>query len=293
MASPPVQETCECDANPVAAKYAGCKDDVPLYFNSLDDIPNGACLYYADGKKEGNSLTTCQADSDCAADLTCNKDKLCSDPKTGVVEIERLVQTCVSPKATSKSVYAGCPFGGNQGGDILKCHKYWISDEAMQWKRYIQHNPLGEGDAYAWAYDEAVCSVASGERSNLDYPWCVDQDEKFGAVDDDGKVIDTSCPCAVMNHIAPLAAVPFADQGYGVHMQIHVFDVMGPGYVKPNAPIEFNATKLAKVESESDQFYMKIVNEMDRDMLAYSDAPPARYNETVSGIGQDGRPATW
>ena len=69
----------------------------------------------------------------------------------------------------------------------------------MQWKRYLQHNPLGDADAYAWAYDEAVCSVASGEMGNQTYPWCKDQDDEFGAVDMDGNVIDTACPCAVKN----------------------------------------------------------------------------------------------
>ena len=80
--------------------------------------------------------------------------------QTGYPETNRLVTTCVSPKRSSTSVLAGCPYGGGQGDMILQCHKYWIGDEGMQWKRYLQHNPLGEGQAYAWAYDEAVCSVS-------------------------------------------------------------------------------------------------------------------------------------
>ena len=45
-------------------------------------------------------MGACEADSDCLEDLVCGFDGQCVD-KDGVVESERLVTTCVSPKRTS------------------------------------------------------------------------------------------------------------------------------------------------------------------------------------------------
>ena len=82
----------------------------------------------------------------------------------------------------------------------------------MLWKDYIQHNPLGEGDSYAWAYDEAVCAVAGNSKMpGHGYPWCKEsQDSSQGAVDSNGNVRDFSCPCTVNNIVAPLGAIPFS-----------------------------------------------------------------------------------
>lgn len=88
---------------------------------------------------------------------------MCTDAN-GVQEANRLVTTCVSPKKTSDSQYAGCPFGQGGGDQILECHRYWIGEEGMQWKKYLQFNPFGVGEAYAWAYDEAVCSISDNNR---------------------------------------------------------------------------------------------------------------------------------
>ena len=82
----------------------------------------------------------------------------------GVKETDRIVSSCVSPKTSDRSnIYSGCPF--SDGDNILNCHKYWISPNGMDWKRYIQFNPLGKGDTYAWAYDEAVCAVSGNQRN--------------------------------------------------------------------------------------------------------------------------------
>ena len=46
----------------------------------------------------------------------------------------------------------------------------------------------------------------------------------------------------VNNHIAPLGAEPFLKQGWGVHMLLHVYDVMWPGYIPPTRRENFTAT---------------------------------------------------
>jgi hypothetical protein len=160
----------------------------------------------------------------------------------------------------------------------------------MEWKRYIQFNPMGKGDTYAWAYDEAVCAVGGNQRVPSGYPWCKDQHGQ-GAVDGNGNVRDSSCPCTVNNAIAPLNAVPFKDMGWGQHMYVHIYDLMYPGYVKPTGPNHFSPLNLANVASENNQFYMKVVNQYKDHILVYMDAPPARKNEYVSGSGVNG--AKW
>lgn len=101
-----------------------------------------------------------------------------------ILEKDRLVTTCVSPKHSQKDVLAGCPSG--EGDYILNCHKWWISDPGMKWKHYLQFNPLGQGDSYAWAYDEAVCAIAGNTRLPGDtYPWCTgSHDPSQGAVNE-------------------------------------------------------------------------------------------------------------
>jgi len=119
-------DTCSCNANPTVSKFAGCKDGNPLYFDSLDDLPNGACVMYANGKQDGTSMNKCMKDDDCLPGLFClfpttPQQGVCSDIETGIKESDRLVQYCVSPKTSdSKTVYSGCPY--SDGDNILKCH---------------------------------------------------------------------------------------------------------------------------------------------------------------------------
>ena len=91
---------------------------------------------YANGKKEGTSLNSCQYDTDCFDTLNC-KNGMCTDDQ-GNVEANRVVQTCVSPKAYALSDLAGC--GTSDGDKILECHKWWIGNEGMEWRDYLQYN---------------------------------------------------------------------------------------------------------------------------------------------------------
>lgn len=164
----------------------------------------------------------------------------------------------------------------------------------MTWKKYLQFNPLGEGDAYAWAYDEAVCSVRDNQiDQNPDYPWCVDKDQAKSAVDLDGNVTDNTCPCTSFNPNSVLNAVPFSDLGYGKHMFVHVYDLMTSNYVQPTTKADFKPVEIANVPSEDDEFYLKVVNQYDEDILVYMDAPPSRYQEAVTGDFQPGLSAKW
>jgi hypothetical protein len=79
-------------------------------------------------------------------------------------------------------------------------------------------------------------------------------------VDGNGNVVDSSCPCTVFNSIAPLNAVPFKDNGFGEHMNVHIYDLMYPGYEKPTSPNQYTPIDLANVPSENDEFYMKVIN---------------------------------
>lgn len=100
----------------------------PFYINDSNDIPNGACIEYVNHKKASSSLTTCHNDGDCFESLSC-KSGWCTD-KNGVREVDRTVQTCVSPKTSdSGSKWSGCGFSDRN--NILNCHKYWIGDKGM------------------------------------------------------------------------------------------------------------------------------------------------------------------
>ena len=170
MAIPsPAPSVCSCDANPSVSRFAACRGQTPLYFDDLNDLPNGACVMYANGSKQGTSMGRCGSDSDCLPGLSCNGG-MCAD-HTGVREADRNVMACVSPKTSDRSSpWSGCGF--SDGNNILNCHKYWIGANGMEWKRYIQFNPMGKGDTYAWAYDEAVCAVGGNQRVPSGYPWC-------------------------------------------------------------------------------------------------------------------------
>ena len=74
-------------------------------------------------------------------------------------------------------------------------------------------------------------------------------------------------------------------------MYVHIYDIMYPGYIKPTTPNHYTPLQLARVESESNDFYMKVVNQYQDDILVYMDAPPARKNEYISGSGVNG--AKW
>ena len=137
-------------------------------------MPNNICnILYVDKVLGNFSLDKCSKDSDCLPGLTCDNNK-CFDASSNIYEQDRRVTVCVSPK-NDKDSQAGCP----AGGDILACHKYWISPSGMDWKHYLQFNPKGKGDAYSWAYDEAVCAKAGNQRSNNpDYPWCIPSEQQ-------------------------------------------------------------------------------------------------------------------
>jgi hypothetical protein len=106
-------------------------------------------------------------------------------------------------------------------------------------------------------------------------------------VDTNGNVIDKACPCTVINPISPLNAVKFSDQGWGKHMMVHIYDLMYPSYVPPTKPNNFTRLDLPNVPEEDNDFYLKVVNQYDDDMLVYLEVPPARKDETVSGEWYD------
>jgi len=58
---------------------------------------------------------------------------------------------------------------------------------------------------------------------------------------------------------------------------------MSPGYKKPVKPVDFEPITLDKVASEDSEFYLKVINQHETNILVYLDAPPARYMEPVSG----------
>ena len=93
---------CDCNANPTISKYVVCVGESPGYIDSMDDLPNGACIMYIDGKRDGTSLGICEKDVDCAGDLICGPEFLCQDEK-GILESDRIVQSCVSPKGTARA----------------------------------------------------------------------------------------------------------------------------------------------------------------------------------------------
>ena len=197
-AFPPPRATndCGCKPNPNVARFAGCNSvGQPTYFNSSEDVRNGVCLRYFEGRHSGISLDTCTVHADCIEGTECQSGH-CTDPRTGVLERDRIVQTCVSPKRVAHGTpdwRAGC--GTSDGAKILQCHRWWIGEEGMEWKRYLQFNPLGQGDSYAWAYDEAVCAKSGNTRRwGGGYPWCRPQDASEGAVDESGTVTDDACP---------------------------------------------------------------------------------------------------
>ena len=134
---------CNCDANPTISKYVICNGNNPGYVNSMDDLPNGACIMYVDGQRSGTSLGICEKNEDCAGELLCGNQGFCVDGD-GVLESDRIVQSCVSPKMTAEDNgymgdrwLAGCP-EGYDSAKMLECHRWWIGEEGMVWKRYLQ-----------------------------------------------------------------------------------------------------------------------------------------------------------
>ena len=97
-------------------------------------------------------------------------------------------------------------------------------------------------------YDEAVCGTSSHTRWNGNgYPWCEQQDPSGCAIDANGNVIDSGCPCTVQNPIAPLGATGFI--GWGTNMLLHVYDIMWPGYVPPTSRNNFQPVTLPPTQS--------------------------------------------
>jgi len=283
VAKPVVQETCGCNPNPTITMFAGCIGMIPKYFDDLNDFPNGACVATVNGKKESTSTTTCLVGNDCLPGLHCNEG-FCVDDN-GVRESDRVVTTCVSPKTyDAKDDRSGCGYGDQD--NKLRCHKYWISPLAMGWKRYLQHNALGRGDLYSWAYDEMVCATSDHTRSSENEA-CTDRNSKGGAVDTSGNVIETTCPCTVENSVKILTGEPWKEHGYGDHMYLHIYDIMFPGYVKPTKRNNFTPIVIPRVAAEDSDFYLKIVNQYSEEILLYLDVPPSRKNEHASGDGTD------
>lgn len=51
---------------------------------------------------------------------------------------------------------------------------------------------------------------------------------------------------------------------------------MSAEYVPPTEPASFTPVTIPEVESEKDEFYLKVVNQFQDEILVYMDAPPAR-----------------
>lgn len=233
----------------------------------------------------GLSTTDCVQDSDCITGTTC-QNNFCTD-SNGFREQDRIVQSCVSPKHTTTgqdNFYAGC--GTSDGDTILECHRWWIEPQGMEWRHYLQYNPFGKGDAYCWAYDEAVCGREGNTRKDHAYPWCTDQHDTGSAINSEGVLIDNTCPCTVDNPVAPLGANSFV--GWGVNMHLHVYDVMWPGYTPPTTPNEFSPVNIPDNDNEQDKFFIKVVNQFESEILVYMDVPPCRYGEMVNQMKWEG-----
>jgi len=258
----------------------------------MDDLPNGACIMYVDGERSGTSLGICGKNEDCAGELFCGNQGLCVDGN-GVLESDRIVQSCVSPKGTAEDNgymgdrwLAGCPEGYDTER-MLECHRWWIGEEGMVWKRYLHFNDYGYGDAYAWAYDEAVCATSQATPPDHWFPpsgpFCTTQNPDLSAVDSSGNVIDNTCPCTVNNRIDPLVAQGFSAPGfgYGVNMHLHVYDLLYPGHPYDPAHV-IEPVEIGVLDSEKGKFYVKVVNQYKSDILVYMDGPPGRKGEKQS-----------
>mmetsp|Transcript_38172 Transcript_38172/g.42763 ORF Transcript_38172/g.42763 Transcript_38172/m.42763 type:complete len:506 (+) Transcript_38172:390-1907(+) len=273
---------CTCDPNPNGGTFVACKDNDIQYIDDLSNLKNGYSICFVNGKKESISMTTCSIGDDCLPSLQCHEG-FCVDDN-GVREMNRLSTSCVSPKLTDAGDdRAGCPEHKYPPSLKLECHKYWIEREGAHWRQYLQYNPLGKGDSYAWAYDEQVCATSGHTLNKPSEEYCTDKNSEGSAVDSLGKVIDSTCPCTVDNskHNSINAVSPFL--GYGKHMYLHIYELMHPGYVKPTKRNDFTSTDLPHVAAEDDKVYLKIVNEYPEEILVYFTVPPARKNEHVSG----------
>lgn len=60
---------------------------------------------------------------------------------------------------------AGC--GYSDPDNILKCRRWWATNpQALEWKNYLQKNPSGACDMYAWAYDELIFDPSTGKTTD-------------------------------------------------------------------------------------------------------------------------------
>jgi len=84
-----------------------------------------------------------------------------------------------------------------------------------------------------------------------------------------------------------LGAVPFKDNGWGVSMDLYVYDVMSPKYVPPSSGNNYTPVNIPHLSSDDDKFFMKVINNANYDILVYLDEPPARKNEFVSTKAQN------
>ena len=66
-------------------------------------------------------------------------------------------------------------------------------------------------------------------------------------------------------------------------MNVHIYDMMYPGYKPPTKRNNFQPITLPHVPQEDNDFYMKVINQYDNDILVYMETPPARKNEHVTG----------
>jgi hypothetical protein len=158
----------------------------------------------------------------------------------------------------------------------------------MLWRDYLQHNSNAKdtgiegGNIYSWAYDDQVCAKGGNTRTLEGIrPICSNtQDENEGAISDLGEVTDYSCPCTVPNKIEPVTAVPFKQQGWGVPIVVNIFDLMSPDTDKIDTP--YNPIEVDSFAGEGSELYLKIVNQMDDEILVYIESPPAHKGEKIT-----------
>lgn len=76
--------------------------------------------------------------------------------------------------------------------------------------------------------------------------------------------------------------MPFSENGWGKHMFLHVYNVMSHKYEPPTSRVDYTPVNIPNTPDEENQFYLKVVNQFDEDILVYLNGPPARKDEPVT-----------
>jgi hypothetical protein len=71
-------------------------------------------------------------------------------------------------------------------------------------------------------------------------------------------------------------------------MMLHVYDIMNPAYVPKDSAPDFQPYDFPHFAADDSDFYLKIVNQYEDDMLVYLSGPPARKDERVTGSNWSG-----